>query len=98
MMTRGAMFKERENYIKTLAQLLSAFPTFGDLKYARVSKTEGEYLRLTDIFGKSCFLNITSMPLKDVYKDVSYIVSFGRVPQSIITDESILMTIAKYFR
>ena len=97
MKTRGAMFAERKEYINKLTDILSAFPNFGEIKYARTSKTEGEYLRISDIFGKSCFLYITSMPLHEIYKDVSYIVVFGRAPQSIITNDNTLKTIARYF-
>lgn len=97
MKTRGAMYKERKDYIETMAQLLSAFPNFGELKYRRTAKTEGEYLRLTDIFGKSCFLDVTSMPLKDIYKDVSNIVVNAKAPQSMITNSNTLMTVARYF-
>ena len=97
MKTRGKMYMERQDYIYRLAGLLTAFPKFGELKYARTMKTDAEYLRLTDIFGKSCFLDITSMPLNEIYKDVSYIVVFGRAPQSMITNENTLLTIARYF-
>ena len=97
MKTRGAMYKERKDYIETMAQLLSAFPNFGELKYRRTAKTEGEYLKLTDLFGKSCFLDITSMPLKDIYRDVSNIVVNAKAPQSMITNPNTLITVARYF-
>jgi len=97
MMTRGAMYKERRDYIDTMAQLLSAFENFGELKYTRTAKTDGEYLRLTDILGNSCFLDITSMPLKEVYRDVSNIVINAKAPKSMITNRNTLMTIARYF-
>ena len=35
MKTRGAMFAERKEYINKLTDILSAFPNFGEIKYAR---------------------------------------------------------------
>lgn len=97
MKTRGTMFAERKEYINKLTDILSAFPNFGEIKYVRTSKTEGEYLRISDIFGRSCFLDITSMPLHEIYKDISKIVVFGKAPGSMITNTNTLNTIARYF-
>lgn len=96
-MTRGAMYKERKDYIEKLAYLLTAFPEFGAIKYARTSKTEAEYIRVTDILGNSCFLDITGMPLHGVYKDVSNMIINGKAPESMICNKNTLMTIARYF-
>ena len=97
MKTRGTMLAERKEYINKLTYILSAFPNFGEIKYARTSKTEGEYLRISDIFGKSCFLDITSMPLHEIYKDISKIVVYNKAPGSLITNTNTLNTIARYF-
>lgn len=97
MKTRGTMFAERKEYINKLTDILSVFPNFGEIKYARTSKTEGEYLRISDIFGKSCFLDITSMPLHEIYKDISKIVVYNKAPGSLITNTNTLNTIARYF-
>lgn len=97
MKTRGEMFEERKKYVEKMANLLSEFQDFGDLRYVRTYKTDSEYLRLTNIFGNAFFLDITGMPLCDIYRDVSNIVVNCKEPKSMINNQSILRTIARYF-
>lgn len=92
---------EKRNYAKVLHTALSALGDFDECAYAKNDITQEEYLRISDMLGSCCFLDITGMTLAEVLKDVCKVVLCDQarlLPDSMITDNSKLRKVANMFR
>lgn len=99
-MTKGSMYQDRKEYVETI--LKAAFEPvmdFEDIKYARTSSTDGEYIRIDSLLGKSYYLEVTALHKDLILKDV-FVVAFDLEvqPQSLITDKVKLREVAPLFK
>lgn len=99
-MTKGHMYTDRKEYVETI--LKAAFEPvtdFEDIKYARTSNTDGEYIRIDSLLGKTYYLEVTALHKDLILKD-AFVVAFDLdvQPQSLITDKVKLREVAPLFR
>ena len=101
---RGAYFARRRDYVEGLATALQSLQDFDQILYARTYTTEEEFVRISDIIGNACYLDVTALPLAQVFKDVVKCVLVGEirdgniVPASLITDINRKRKIAPLFK
>ena len=99
--TRGAYFTSRKEYIEGLSKALNPLQDFDQVKYARTYTTEEEFVRISDVLGKTCFLNVTALPLSEVFKDVvkcALIEELNCLPGSLIVEKAKMREIAPLFK
>ena len=102
--SRGAHYARRRNYVEGLAMALQPLQDFDQILYARTYATEEEFVRISDIIGNVCYLDVTALSLAQVLKDVIKCVLIGDisdrriVPESLITDIEKKREIAPLFK
>lgn len=84
-MTKGAYYKEREQYIKDLETVLKPIQDFNRLKYANEFYADTEFVQLSNILGDAIFIDITAKSLEDVFKEIAMAIN-GRSPRGLIRD------------
>lgn len=102
-MNRGQFFESRKVFVEEgLGTIMKAKQDFSEIRYARSSTTDGEYIRLSDIVGRTAWLDVTARSLEDIFKDICRVVLVGEEkispPASIITDVIKIREIAPLFR
>lgn len=100
-MNRGQFFESRKVFIEEgLGTIMQVKQDFDTIKYAR-SSNEAEYVRISDILGRSVCLDITAMSLDDIFKDVCRIMLIDddgvAKPRTVVTDINKLRSIAPLF-
>ena len=101
---RGANFARRRDYVEGLALALQPLQDFDQILYARTYATEEEFVRISDIIGNVCYLDVTALSLAQVLKDVVKCVLIADIndrriiPASLITDINKKREIAPLFR
>ena len=101
---RGANFARRKDYVEQLALALQPLQDFDQILYARTYATEEEFVRISDILGNVCFLDVTALSLAQVLKDVAKCVLIADIndrkiiPESLITDTNKKREIAPLFK
>ena len=103
MNTRGQEFIARQNFVEvTLHQALASKPDFDYIKYARDALTDSEYIRIADLQGKACTIDITGRSLEEIVEDVARIVLIPKEkitpPETIVTNPQVLRSIAPLFK
>ena len=102
--SKGANFARRRDYVEGLAVALQPLQDFDQIMYARTYVTEEEFVRISDIIGNVCYLDVTALTLAQVLKDVAKCVLIGEVnnremiPESLITDINKKREIAPLFK
>ena len=104
MIEKIELKNERRMYIEGyLFSCLKVFPQFDAIKYAKDIQTRNEYVRITDILGGKCFLNITGKNEGDVFIAVSTIVLMSTLgiktpPKELIVDIEEKKKVAPLFK
>ena len=99
-MTKGGMYQDRKEYVETI--LRAAFEPvtdFQNIRYARKSNTDGEYVRIDSLLGKTYYLEVTAFSKDIILKD-AFVIAFDLDvrPPSLITDKVKLREIASLFK
>jgi len=90
-------YKERIEFVRKMADVLSVTTDFGGVQYARESASEREYIKVFNTLGNAYYLNITSRSLEEVlYETLSVIM--GHKPQSLVQDIEDKRRIARLFK
>ena len=102
-MNRGQVYASRKNFIENgVGELMSAKRDFDSIKYARSAVTDREYVRISDVFGKSVTIEITGDDLEKILSDMSRVILMGEekvsAPSGVITDKEMLRRISSLFR
>lgn len=84
-MTKGAYYKEREQYIKNLETVLKPVQDFNRLKYANEFYADTEFIQLSNVLGDAIFIDITAKSLEEIFKEVAKAVN-GQTPQGLVKD------------
>lgn len=101
---RGVYFARRRDYVEGLALALQPLQDFDQILYARTYATEEEFVRISDIIGNVCYLDVTALTLAQVLKDVVKCVLIADIndrriiPASLITDINKKREIAPLFK
>lgn len=103
MENRSAHFKERKTFVeRTLRACLETKRTFEAIRYAKDPHTEAEYVRITDVLGGKCYLDITGEPNDRIFNDICRIVIAGEekipLPPNYMTDAAKMFEVAHLFR
>jgi hypothetical protein len=102
-MNIGQIYASRKDFVESgIKPLMKAKQDFQDLRYARSSITNREYIRITDITGKALTLDITGDSLEKILMDASRIILMGEekvhAPTGTIIDMEVLRKIAPLFQ
>lgn len=90
-------YKERVEFIRKMAEVLSVTTDFGGVQYARESASEQEYLKVFSTLGNAYYLNVTSRSLEEIlYETLSVIM--GHKPQSLVQDTEDKRLVARLFK
>jgi hypothetical protein len=92
------VYKSKEQYIETLAEVLVAREDFKDLEYRRHPTNGEEYMILTSMVGEVIMFNITGYSEARILRCVSLVEcqGFGAV-DNLITDFNKRLEIGKLF-
>lgn len=100
-MNKGQIYASRKNFIEGIGELMQAKKDFLDIKYARASVTDQEYVRVRDIFGKASTFEITGDDLEKILSDMCRVILMGEenvnVPNGYIDDKETLRKISSLF-
>ena len=106
-MNRNKEIRAREYYVnEILYNAMRPKKGFDNIKYARDSITDQEYVKISDIRGAAVTLNITAYTLEDILTDVCKVILVGvlgkhdkmQLPAGIVTDGDQLIKIAPLFK
>ena len=90
-------YKERVEFVRKMADVLSVTTDFGGVQYARESATEREYIKVFNTLGNAEFLDITSQELETVlYETLSVIM--GHQPHSLVKEIEDRRRVARLFK
>lgn len=99
---RGAFYAARQAFIETIArQFLEPMRDFESIKYCHFYSTDEEFVRISDTFGSTCFLDITALSTPEVIKEICKLVvqdHDDRIPASLVWDKEKIRHIAPLFR
>lgn len=90
-------YKERIEFIKKMAEVLSVTTDFGGVHYARENATNQEYIKVFNTLGNAYFINITSHDLEMIlYETMS--VLMGKMPDSMVDRVEDKRRVARLFK
>ena len=95
---------ERRVYIEShLFNCLKVFPQFDAIKYAKNIEAREEFVRITDILGEKCFLDVTGKNEGDIFLAVATIVLMSTLgikqpPKELIVDIEKKKAVAPLFK
>ena len=104
MIEKIELKNERRMYVEGhLFSCLKVFPQFDAIKYAKNIDTREEFLRITDVLGGKCFLDITGETEADIFIAVATIVLMSTLgiktpPKELIIDLDKKKAVAPLFR
>lgn len=100
-MNKGQVYASRKNFVEGIGELMQAKKDFLDIKYARATVTDQEYVRVRDIFGKASTFEITGDDLEKILSDMCRVILMGEekitAPKGYIDDKTTLRKIAPLF-
>lgn len=102
-MNLGQIYASRKDFVENgIGNMMQAKQDFGNIKYARSSVTDAEYIRITDIAGKAVTFDITGDSLEKILMDVSRIILMGEekvhAPSGVVSDIATLRAVAPLFQ
>lgn len=90
-------YKERIEFIKKMAEVLSVTTDFGGVHYARESATAQEYIKVFNTLGNAYFINITSHDLETILFETMSVL-MGQKPNSLIDKVEDKRRVARLFK
>lgn len=90
-------YKERIEFIKKMAEVLSVTTDFGGVHYARESATAQEYIKVFNTLGNAYFINITSHDLETILFETMSVL-MGQKPNSLIDRVEDKRRVARLFK
>lgn len=90
-------YKERIDFIKKMAEVLSVTTDFGGIQYARESASEREYVKIFNTIGDAYFLNITSRSLEEVLYETMAVL-MGHKPLTLVQEIEDKRRVARLFK
>ena len=102
-MSRGQILESRKHFVEeVIGTAMSVKRDFGSIKYAKRGVTDGEYMRITDVFGRAVFIDITGNDLDRIFEDVCRISLIGKekieAPLGVIVEPDTIRSIAPLFK
>lgn len=90
-------YKERIEFIKKMAEVMSVMTDFGGVHYARESATAQEYIKVFNTLGNAYFINITSHDLETILFETMSVL-MGQKPNSLIDRVEDKRRVARLFK
>lgn len=90
-------YKERIEFVRKMADVLSVTTDFGGVQYARESASEQEYLKVFNTLGNAYFLNITSHDLETILFETMAVL-MGQKTSSLVEKVEDRRRVAKLFK
>lgn len=102
-MNMGQIYESRKNFVEVgIGAILPVKRDFKSIQYAHSNTTDGEYIRIDDIIGRSVCLDVTALSLEGIFDEVCRIALLGddrpSAPRTVIEDRDKLRAIAPLFR